>query len=339
MRDMLRDYLKLAADAAAGAAGEFRRRAESGARELGGLSGLGPEQLRAKVPASVLSLAEEVVGAGRSNSELLIGLVRSEADKAWSRLGDGMVQVGVVLELLERQVRALQGGEDEAAPSAEPKPKPEPKPEAEREPERESRPKPASRAEQAFPRRAPRPVRVVVDPEDGAASAAAAAAARRRAAVPGMRKVAEGRSAAASARPTEVAERVPARKTAAKKPAAKKTVVEQAAPKQAAPAKAAPRKAATKKVVAEPASADGAAAKKAPAKKAPAKKAVATKAVPKKAPAKTAATTTTAAKKTTAKKTTAKQTVAKKATPKTPATAAQAPARKPRQAKGSAGDE
>ena len=339
MRDMLRDYLKLAADAAAGAAGEFRRRAESGARELVELSGLDPEQLRAKVPASVLSLAEEVVGAGRSNSELLIGLVRSEADKAWSRLGDGMVQVGVVLELLERQVRALQGGEDEAAPSAEPKPKPEPKPEAEREPERESRPKPASRAEQAFPRRAPRPVRVVVDPEDGAASAAAAAAARRRAAVPGMRKVAEGRSAAASARPTEVAERVPARKTAAKKPAAKKTVVEQAAPKQAAPAKAAPRKAATKKVVAEPASADGAAAKKAPAKKAPAKKAVATKAVPKKAPAKTAATTTTAAKKTTAKKTTAKQTVAKKATPKTPATAAQAPARKPRQAKGSAGDE
>ena len=335
MRDMLRDYLKLAADAAAGAAGEFRRRAESGARELVELSGLDPEQLRAKVPASVLSLAEEVVGAGRSNSELLIGLVRSEADKAWSRLGDGMVQVGVVLELLERQVRALQGGEDEAAPSAEPKPKPE----AEREPERESRPKPASRAEQAFPRRAPRPVRVVVDPEDGAASAAAAAAARRRAAVPGMRKVAEGRSAAASARPTEVAERVPARKTAAKKPAAKKTVVEQAAPKQAAPAKAAPRKAATKKAVAEPASADGAPAKKAPAKKAPAKKAVATKAVPKKAPAKTAATTTTAAKKTTAKKTTAKQTVAKKATPKTPATAAQAPARKPRQAKGSAGDE
>ncbi|WP_052069792.1 hypothetical protein [Streptacidiphilus albus] len=335
MRDMLRDYLKLAADAAAGAAGEFRRRAESGARELVELSGLDPEQLRAKVPASVLSLAEEVVGAGRSNSELLIGLVRSEADKAWSRLGDGMVQVGVVLELLERQVRALQGGEDEAAPSAEPKPKPE----AEREPERESRPKPASRAEQAFPRRAPRPVRVVVDPEDGAASAAAAAAARRRAAVPGMRKVAEGRSAAASARPTEVAERVPARKTAAKKPAAKKTVVEQAAPKQAAPAKAAPRKAATKKAVAEPASADGAAAKKAPAKKAPAKKAVATKAVPTKAPAKTAATTTTAAKKTTAKKTTAKQTVAKKATPKTPATAAQAPARKPRQAKGSAGDE
>ena len=334
MRDMLRDYLKLAADAAAGAAGEFRRRAESGARELVELSGLDPEQLRAKVPASVLSLAEEVVGAGRSNSELLIGLVRSEADKAWSRLGDGMVQVGVVLELLERQVRALQGGEDEAAPSAEPKPKPEPKPEAEREPERESRPKPASRAEQAFPRRAPRPVRVVVDPEDGAASAAAAAAARRRAAVPGMRKVAEGRSAAASARPTEVAERVPARKTAAKKPAAKKTVVE-----QAAPAKAAPRKAATKKAVAEPASADGAPAKKAPAKKAPAKKAVATKAVPKKAPAKTAATTTTAAKKTTAKKTTAKQTVAKKATPKTPATAAQAPARKPRQAKGSAGDE
>ena len=334
MRDMLRDYLKLAADAAAGAAGEFRRRAESGARELVELSGLDPEQLRAKVPASVLSLAEEVVGAGRSNSELLIGLVRSEADKAWSRLGDGMVQVGVVLELLERQVRALQGGEDEAAPSAEPKPKPEPKPEAEREPERESRPKPASRAEQAFPRRAPRPVRVVVDPEDGAASAAAAAAARRRAAVPGMRKVAEGRSAAASARPTEVAERVPARKTAAKKPAAKKTVVEQAAPKQAAPAKAA-----TKKAVAEPASADGAPAKKAPAKKAPAKKAVATKAVPTKAPAKTAATTTTAAKKTTAKKTTAKQTVAKKATPKTPATAAQAPARKPRQAKGSAGDE
>ena len=332
MREMLRDYLKLAADAAAGAAGEFRRRAEAGARELVELSGLDPEQLRAKVPASVQSLAEEVVGAGRNNSELLVGLVRSEAEKAWNRLGDGMVQVGVVLELLERQVRALQGGEDEAAPAAEPKAQPEPESGHESKPG----PKPASRAEQAFPGRAPRPVRVVVDPEDGAASAAAAAAARRRAAVPGMRKVAEGRSAAAPTRPTEAAEPAPARKTAAKKTAAKKTTAKKTAAKksvaeQAAPKQAAPRKTAVaKKAAAKQASEDGAPAKKAAARK---------------APAETAATKKTAAQQTTAKKATAKKTAAKKATAKTPttaktqATAKKAPARKPRQVQESAGDE
>ena len=302
MRELLRDYLKLAADAAAGAAGEFRRRAESGARELVELSGLDPEQLRAKVPASVQSLAEEIVGAGRTNSELLIGLVRSEAEKAWSRLGDGMVHVGVVLELLERQVRALQGGEEEATPSAA---APKPEPDSGTEPGTEPKPKPASRAEQAFPGRAPRPVRVVVDPEDGAASAAAAAAARRRAAVPGMRKVAEGRGAAASAP-------APARKAAAKKAPAKTATAKKATAEQA-PVK----KAAAKKTVAKTA----------------AKKTVAKTATAEQAPAKTAATKKTAAKKT-ATKTAATKTAAKKQT-----TAKKAPARKPRQAQESAADE
>lgn len=330
MREMLRDCLKLAADAAAGAAGEFRRRAESGARELVELSGLDPEQLRAKVPASVQSLAEEIVGAGRTNSELLIGLVRSEAEKAWSRLGDGMVHVGVVLELLERQVRALQGGEEETTPSAaEAKPGPEPKSEP------ESKSKPVSRAEQAFPGRAPRPVRVVVDPEDGAASAAAAAAARRRAAVPGMRKVAEGRGAAASAKPTrsakptEVAEPAPARKTAAKKAPAKTAPAKTAPAKQAAPKKTAAKKTAAKKT----------AAKKTAAKKSVAKKSVAKKSTAEQAPAKTATTKKTAAKKTAATQTTAKKTVAGKTAAKKQTTARKAPARKPRQAQESATDE
>ena len=314
MRDMLRDYLKLAAGAALGAAEEVRRLAESGARELLERSGVDPEELRSRVPEPVQSLAEEVVAVGRNNSELLLGLIRSEAEKAWSRVGDGMVQVGVVLELLERQVRHLQGGDDEDAPAAD---EPATGPAGPAEP-RTARPKPpASRAEQAFPapgraaapRSAPRPVRVVVD-EDGAtdaAEAAAAAAARRRASVPGLRNAAAKKTSPTSARTLTPGDtpgaKLPAKKAPAEKKAATAKKAATRAAKKAQPTQAVPPVAAS---AGKPPVKKQTAAKKAPAAKKTAARrsgaAVTEAAVTEAAPVRSAPEPKKAARKSTARK-------------------------------------
>jgi hypothetical protein len=263
MRDMLRDYLKLAAGAALGAAEEVRRLAESGARELLERSGVDAEELRGRVPEPIQSLAEEVVAAGRNNSELLIGLLRSEAEKAWSRVGDGMVQVGVVLELLERQVRHLQGGAEDAP--GEPEPTAEQTPRADQafptpatRPAPRPTPRPAARpTPRPTPRSAPRPVRVVVDEDGTDAAEAAAAAARRRASVPGLRKTAAKQSQSAPA-PAPTPESTPGAKlpAAKKAPAAKKTAARKtpsAQPPVQPPAKKVAKKVAKKAVAPQPA--------------------------------------------------------------------------------------
>src|SRR5581483_8324294 len=100
---------------------------EAAGREVLSVAGLEPQKVRGRLaepfPASVQHLAEDVVAAGRENRDLVIGLVRSEAEKAWHRLGDGFTQVGVLLEMLERRVRDL-----EAEPVAKPPAAEEPAP-------------------------------------------------------------------------------------------------------------------------------------------------------------------------------------------------------------------
>ena len=281
MRDVLRDCLKVAAEAATGVVvvvDGARRRAE--------------DELRGRVPEPL----QEVVAG-------VVGVVRTEADKVWSRLGDGVVQVGVVLEFLEQQVRQFQGGAAESAPVAD---------------ERGPEPSPGrsgaapGRAEQAFPAprqrtaAAPRPVRVVVDEDPDLA----AAAERRRAAVPGMKKAAERRAAMEAAAESASAETASAETASAERPVPAEK-----------PAPAAKRASAAKKV----------AAQKAPAKKVVARKptaagGAATKtATPRDASAKTPAAKTTPAKTSAAKTTTRRTTAAKTAPVKTtPAKTAEA---------------
>ena len=291
MRDVLRDYLKVAADTATGVVvvvDGARKRAE--------------DELRGRVPEPV----QEVVAG-------VVGVVRTEADRAWSRLGDGMVQVGVVLEFLEQQIRQLQG----AAVS---------RPVDEAEEQAESSRPASARAEAAFPsarhRAAARPVRVVVDEDPELA----AAAERRRAAVPGMKKAAERRAAA-----TAFAEQAgsPAGRPVATEPtpAKKATATARKTPAKKAPAKKAPaRRTPAADAPVKQTAAKKTAAKKAVAKKAPAETAVAAKTAPAKtAPAKKTAAQPTAARKTAekpvvARKTAAKRTPAKKAQPKQPGT-------------------
>jgi hypothetical protein len=309
MRHVLRDFLKAAAGAATGVVGvaeEARRRAEGAARDLLELSGVHPNELLGRAPEPV---------------QLVVGVVRSEADKVWSRLGDGVVQVGVVLEFLEQQVRHLQGEDD--APAAQP------------EEARVAQP----RSEQAFPapRRKPataRPVRVVVD-EDLPVDDGAAAAARRRAAVPGMKKTA-ARKAAVAAEAAAPARTPAARKAPARKPAAAAAPVTAPASAEKAPA----RKAAARKTAAKRVPVKETAAKDVPAKKAAAKKAAkktTTRAATQKSGTGQGATEQTPAKKVAAKKAPAKRaTAAKRAT--TGAAPSSAPGVVPKAGAG-AGDE
>ncbi|MFJ6216079.1 hypothetical protein ACIQGZ_22500 [Streptomyces sp. NPDC092296] len=317
MRDTLRGWVQFAADIAE----ETGRRTVHTARDLLDRGGVDVQALQRalteQVPASARSLqsvADDVVAAGRTGRDLVVGLVRSEAERTvqlagW--VGDQVVKTGVLLELLERKLREVEesgaAAEEEAPPQA--------------------------RAEQLFgagwqqetgAERPVRPVRIPVadEPVDGpeaaaesAAEAAAEAAPAKKAPVPrkttgpggaaGRRgaptagQVAEGRAAARTAPARRAAaEEAPARKTPVpRKTAAGKPTSEKVGPGQEAPEQVSGVKAE------QVAAAKRTAAKKAAVKKAATKKAAVTRTAIEKTT--TAGTTAKKTAKTTAKKTSA----------------------------------
>ncbi|MFE1785096.1 hypothetical protein ACFW9F_21620, partial [Streptomyces sp. NPDC059506] len=123
MRDALRTCLQIAG----GLTEVTRQRAASAARELLDQAGIDLDEVQRKVadriPPEVQTLADELVTAGRTNRDLLVGLIREEVDKAMQRagrIGDELVRVGVLVEMLERRIRNLEGGGEPgpAAPEA-----------------------------------------------------------------------------------------------------------------------------------------------------------------------------------------------------------------------------
>ena len=295
MRDVLRECLRIGTAVTQTAL----RRTEEAARQALTAAGVDPDKARRTV-------VESVPQPVREGAELAVGLVRSEAEKAWSRLGDGATQVGVVLETLERWMRDLDGtrgggtpaggpeaGAGTAAPertepagaaSAGPAVGTEAAGEQELSPVERARrartgPGPVARtpgrAEEAFPRPArtatpsttPTPVRVFVDDEAAPEAGARPATPRKSAAKK------------APATPTTVAKKATAKKTAAKKaPAVADEPADAGAKlpaKKTAAKKTPAKKAAAKQVAAAKTTAPGPAAKKTTARKTTARKSAA----------------------------------------------------------------
>jgi len=57
---------------------------------------------------SLQTLAEEAVTAGRAGLDLAVGVVRSEVEAVFERVGDQVVKVGVVLGYLESKLREVE---------------------------------------------------------------------------------------------------------------------------------------------------------------------------------------------------------------------------------------
>ena len=290
MRDMLRGWVRFAA----GIAEETGRTTVRTAKDLLDRGGLDVDALQRtlaeQVPAPVQSVAGDVLEVGRVGRDAVVGLVRSEAERTWhlvGRMGDQVVKAGVLLELLERKLREVEGSGSESPPPA-----------------------PRARAETLFgadwqaedvaaERSSVEPVRIPVEeePEPGGPAAAEELATTRH-----------------TDRPTggPAVEKPPAERTAVKKSAAKKAAVKKAAAKKAVTQKAAAQKAAAKHVAAKQPSAKQASVRQAAARqtavaKKAAKQAPAERAVTTKAAAKKAATTKASAKKPAAPKTTGRK--------------------------------
>lgn len=119
--DALRGYLQLAS----GVTEESRQRAAAAARSLlaqgGDADSGGPGQLH-----QVAALAEELMVTSRANRELLLGLIRTEVERALSRLGiataDEVEALRRSVERLERLVREQRSpaetGAGESMPAA-----------------------------------------------------------------------------------------------------------------------------------------------------------------------------------------------------------------------------
>lgn len=146
--DALRGYLQLAN----GLTDVTRQRALAAARALmeqgedavGGAVG-------GSVGKQVQSMAEELMATSRNNRDLLVGLIRTEVDRAVSRVGlvsaDELAAMARKVERLERQLDAaiaFAGAQDaEAAPAKTPAKTPAKKAPAKRAPARKA---PATRA-------------------------------------------------------------------------------------------------------------------------------------------------------------------------------------------------
>ncbi|MFF0388414.1 hypothetical protein ACFYS8_06925 [Kitasatospora sp. NPDC004615] len=263
---------------------------EASRRVLGAAEGLiqrtgelppGVEQLRV--------LAEETVTAGRAGVDLVAGVVKSEAERVFEKVGDQVVKVGVVLSFLESKLREV---EEPAVPEPEEKPE-------------EPTVRPAARAQGLFGAGWD----AEPAPADEASDGAAGQPTNTAPATPAPRKATARKGAAAkqAAAKRSVPRKAPTEGGAAVTP---KTVAKKAAAKKTAAKKTAVKKTVTKKATADspsaplPAAANKAAANKAAVKKAAAKKA---------APAKKTATEKKAApgKATTAKKAPARKPAAK----------------------------
>jgi hypothetical protein len=125
----LRDALRTCLQIAGGLTEATRQRAVAAARELLDQAGVDIDTVQRRVseriPVEVQSLADELVSAGKANRDLLIGLVREEADRAKERVGrlaDELGRVGDIVDALERRVRRLEEQGEAASEAAAPPP-------------------------------------------------------------------------------------------------------------------------------------------------------------------------------------------------------------------------
>ncbi|MFJ3217217.1 histone H1-like repetitive region-containing protein [Kitasatospora sp. NPDC086801] len=234
------------------------------------------------------TLAEEAVTAGRAGVDLAVGVARGEVEKAFEKVGDQVMKVGVVLAYLESKLREV---EEEAEPAvrsagfdgaAEPAPAPRADDLFGRGWERADE-QPVARAagEPIVAERVEVDEPVEVDPP-----------------VPPVRSSLPGKAAAkrtpvkkptaaeqTSAEKAPAAGRAGAKKSPAKKPVAKKPVAKKTAAKKTATKKTTVRKTAVKKTAtAQQAAAEPAAQPKAPAKRTATKKTTVRKATSTKKP-------------------------------------------------------
>jgi polyhydroxyalkanoate synthesis regulator phasin len=243
MRDALRSYLQIAT----GLTEMTVHRVTEAARQLVEKSGVDLEQMPTQVaqqaqavPQYVQQVADELFATGKANRDLLVGVVRSEVDKAMARLRpwtDDVKRVDDDLARVERRVTDLE--HRLAVASA-----------------------------------APRASRVSVVAEDEEPVQVRGGGARAAAGEP----AADSTVAKRTITPAKTARKAAAKKAPAKKTAAKKTTTAKSATAQAAPAKTATAKTTpAKPTSAKPSATKQAAAKTTPAKKTPAKTAPAKK--------------------------------------------------------------
>ncbi len=221
MRDALRTCLQIAG----GLTEATRRRATGAARELLDQAGIDVDTLQKKIgeriPPEVQTLADELVASGRANRDLLLGLIREEADKTMvrvSRLADEVTKVGVILEALERRVRNLEGEPEEpTGPAAPPEPPVTPRErvrvDEDRTPQPPRKTAPAAKKATAAARKTTAPAKKTAAKKSPAKTTTKKTAAAEEAAA--AKKT-------ATARKSTTANKTTAEKTAAKKTAAKK---------------------------------------------------------------------------------------------------------------------
>ncbi|MEV7359275.1 hypothetical protein [Kitasatospora sp. NPDC091276] len=234
------------------------------------------------------TLAEEAVTAGRAGVDLAVGVARGEVEKAFEKVGDQVMKVGVVLAYLESKLREV---EEEAEPAvrsagfdeaAEPAPAPRADDlfgrgweRADEQPAAPAAGEPivAERVEVDEPVEVDPPVPPVRPSLPGKAAAKRTPAKKPTAAEPAPAEQTSAEKAPAAGRAG--AKKSPAKKAAAKKPVAKNTAAK----------KTTVRKTAVKKTAtAQQAAAEPPAQPKAPAKRTATKKTTVRKATSTKKP-------------------------------------------------------
>ncbi|GAA0666272.1 hypothetical protein GCM10010193_17310 [Kitasatospora atroaurantiaca] len=121
---MLRDAVRGVAVVAAELAEETGKRVVGAATGLLERSGVDVAAIERTVgqqfppsAKSLQTLAEEAVTAGRAGLDLAVGVMRSEVEAVFERVGDQVVKVGVVLGYLESKLREVE------EPAARPEPR------------------------------------------------------------------------------------------------------------------------------------------------------------------------------------------------------------------------
>ncbi|WP_371519551.1 histone H1-like repetitive region-containing protein [Kitasatospora sp. NBC_01300] len=232
------------------------------------------------------TLAEEAVTAGRAGVDLAVGVARGEVEKAFEKVGDQVMKVGVVLAYLESKLREVEEEAEPAARSAgaDEAAEPAPAPRAddlfgrgwERADEQSAAPAAgepivAERVEVDEPVEVDPPVPPVRPSVPGKAAAKRTPAKKPTATEPAPAEKAQTEKAPAAGRTG--AKKSPAKKAAAEKPVAKKT-----AAKKTTVRKTAVKKTATgQQAAAEPPAQPKAPAKRTATKKTTVRKATSTK--------------------------------------------------------------
>ncbi|MFJ4596518.1 MULTISPECIES: histone H1-like repetitive region-containing protein [unclassified Kitasatospora] len=232
------------------------------------------------------TLAEEAVTAGRAGVDLAVGVARGEVEKAFEKVGDQVMKVGVVLAYLESKLREV---EEEAEPAvrsagfdeaAEPAPAPRADDlfgrgweRADEQPAAPAAGEPvvAERVEVDEPVEVDPPVPPVRPSLPGKAAAKRTPAKKPTAAEPAPAEQTSAEKAPAAGRAG--VKKSPAKKAAAKKPAAKKTTARKTTVRKTAVKKTAT----AQQTAAEPPAQPKAPAKRTATKKTTVRKATSTK--------------------------------------------------------------